>query len=225
MQVTFRATPNTVRTFHGLPIRRARRANVNTIQGIERYLRPLIHDADVILIRGDVVNAVRKSDDSGSPSMSIVLVSLLDEAFQKKSWHGTNLRGSLRSISAKDAAWSPGRGRKSIWEHVLHAAYWKYVVRRRLLGEKRGSFPLAGSNWFPVPPGATQKDWQAAIKLLEKEHRLLRDAVASLSEKGLRAKPGGSKLDNAFMIRGIALHDIYHTGQIQFIKKMLKSRG
>lgn len=152
-----------------------------------------------------------------------LLVTLLDEAFQKKSWHGTNLRGSIRGISAQQAAWSPGKGRKSIWEHVLHAAYWKYVVRRRLLGEKRGSFLLRGSNWFPIPKGSLESDWKVAVKALENEHRLLRDAVATMSEKDLCAKPGGSKLDNAFMIRGIALHDIYHTGQIQFIKKMLKS--
>ena len=39
----------------------------------------------------------------------------------------------------------------------MHAAYWKYVARRRLLGDKRGSFSLEGSNWFRRPePG---REW------------------------------------------------------------------
>lgn len=153
------------------------------------------------------------------------LVTLLDEAFNRKSWHGTNLRGSLRSLKARQAAWQPGKGRKSIWEHVLHTAYWKYVVRRRITGEKRGSFPLVGSNWFPIPKAASEKDWREAIALLEQTHRDLIVVVSQLSPKRLAARPGGSKLDNAFMIRGVALHDIYHTGQIQFIKRLLKDAG
>jgi len=153
------------------------------------------------------------------------LVILLDEAFVRKSWHGTNLRGSLRRVTAQQAAWPPDRGRKSIWEHVLHAAYWKYIVRRRITGEKRGSFPLLGSNWFPVPKDASEKSWREAVVLLERTHRELVEVVAGLSERQLVARPGGSKLDNAFMIRGVAMHDLYHTGQIQFIKKMLKAGG
>lgn len=163
-----------------------------------------------------------RSSHSGDVEL---LLAVLDEAFMRKSWHGTNLRGSLRGLSAKRAAWSPGRGRKSIWEHVLHAAYWKYTVRRRLVGEKRGAFALAGSNWFPVPAGAPDRAWKDAVRLLEDEHQRLRDSVASLSPQALHARPGGSKLTNAYIIRGIALHDIYHTGQIQFIKRMQRGGG
>jgi hypothetical protein len=157
---------------------------------------------------------------SGSSTELESLLRLLDEAFKLKSWHGTNLRGSLRGMTAKQAAWSPGRGRKSIWEHVIHAAYWKYTVRRRLLNQERGSFPLKGSNWFGLPSAITPGAWKEAIRLLEEQHRLLRSAVAALSVRDLHAKVAGSQLTNDFLIRGIALHDIYHTGQIQFIKRM-----
>ena len=80
-----------------------------------------------------------------------LLLRMLEQAFDRKSWHGPNLRGSIRGVSASDAAWRPADGRHSIAEQVLHAAYWKYVVRRKLTGEKRGSFALPGSNWFSVP--------------------------------------------------------------------------
>src|SRR6266446_6027379 len=79
-----------------------------------------------------------------------LLVSLIDQAYEKKAWHGPNLKGSLRGLTAAEAAWRPQPQRRSIAEIVLHAAYWKYIVRRRLRSEKRGSFDLKGSNWFPV---------------------------------------------------------------------------
>src|SRR2546421_4767314 len=39
-------------------------------------------------------------------------------------------------ITARQAAWRPGPGRHNIWEVTLHAAYWKYAVRRRIEGGK-----------------------------------------------------------------------------------------
>jgi hypothetical protein len=81
-----------------------------------------------------------------------MLLATLDEAFDKKLWHGPNLR----------------------------AAYWKYVVRRRLLKQKRGSFVLAGSNFFERPEdgAVSEAAWKKDIAILEGEHRNLRETVA-----------------------------------------------
>src|SRR6516162_1988227 len=76
-----------------------------------------------------------------------ILEHLLDESYEKKAWHGPNLKGSIRGLTALQAAWRPSPRRHSIAEQVIHAAYWKYAVRRRLRGDLRGSFPLKGSNW------------------------------------------------------------------------------
>src|ERR671913_1482504 len=95
-----------------------------------------------------------------------IVLALIDQAFDRKSWHGTNLRGSIRGLTAAEAAWRPAPGRHSVWELVVHAAYWKYAVRRRLTGEKRGSFDLPGSNWFPRPDAADEKAWKADVARL-----------------------------------------------------------
>ena len=89
-----------------------------------------------------------------------MVLAALDEAYEKKSWHGTNLRGALRRVSAEEALWRPAVGRLNIWELAVHAAYWKYAVRRRLRGDKRGSFPLKGSNFFPSPSRADEGEWR-----------------------------------------------------------------
>ena len=80
-----------------------------------------------------------------------LVLALLDEAYEKKTWHGPNLKQSIKGVTAKQAAWRPGTGRHNIWEVMLHAAYWKYAVRRRIEGGKRGSFVLKGSNFFTRP--------------------------------------------------------------------------
>lgn len=151
-----------------------------------------------------------------------VLLRLIDQAYDKKAWHGPNLRGSIRRVTAAQAGWRPAPKRHSIVEVVLHAAYWKYITRRRLLGLKRGSFALKGSNWFPRPGPLSEKEWAEAVRLLDEEHRQMRAAIAHLSPIQVQERPPGSKVSNAMLIEGIACHDVYHAGQIQLLKALQK---
>ncbi|MHB8798127.1 MAG: DinB family protein [Thermoanaerobaculia bacterium] len=150
------------------------------------------------------------------PEMSLLL-DLLAEAFERKSWHGTNLRGSFRGLTATEAAWRPGGGRRNAWELALHAAYWKYAVRRKLTGEKRGSFALEGSNWFPRPEGEpSEAAWKADLALLAAEHRFLVAAV----EARLPGLRGADRAKALHLVRGAAAHDLYHAGQVQLLKRL-----
>ncbi len=147
----------------------------------------------------------------------------IDLAYEKQSWHGPNLRGSLRGVTAEAAAWRPAKGRHNIWELVIHAAYWKYTVRRRLLGEKRGSFPIKGSNWFARTSSANERDWKQDLKLLDEVHRSMREVIAGLHQRDLNVTTPGSKSTNVRTIIGVAAHDLYHAGQIQLLKRLYQS--
>jgi hypothetical protein len=149
-----------------------------------------------------------------------LLLRILDEGYDRRAWHGPNLRGAIKGVEVEQAAWRPAPGRHNVWEHVVHAAYWKYAVRRRLLGEKKGSFPLKGSNWFVRPVVLEARAWREDLALLGEVHRTMRAAVAGLDPEGLRHVPAGSKVSNAALISGIAAHDVYHAGQIQLLKRL-----
>lgn len=151
-----------------------------------------------------------------------LLLKMIDQAFDHRSWHGTSLRGSIRGLRVADVAWRPGKGRHNIWEIVAHAAYWKYTVRRRLLGERRGSFPLPGSNWFARPAAGrgTEARWKDDVALLVSTHRSLRDAVASLDARVLHRAAAGGTTTVVDLLTGIAAHDLYHAGQIQLLKRL-----
>jgi len=77
------------------------------------------------------------------------------------------------------------RLRHNIRELTVHAAYWKYAVRRRLTGATRGAFALTGSNWFDIPP---DRAWTDDLRLLADEHRQLREAIAAYPARAL-SKP------------------------------------
>lgn len=144
-----------------------------------------------------------------------LVLALLEEGYAKKTWHGPNLRQSLKGVSAKQAAWRPASGRHNIWELALHAAYWKYAVRRRIEGGKRGSFILQGSDFFPRPEKgkATEAAWRDDLRLLEKEHQALELAIRRVLKT-----PRAKKLLPA--LYGVAFHDIYHAGQIRLLRRL-----
>jgi uncharacterized damage-inducible protein DinB len=154
-----------------------------------------------------------------------LLLCILDEAYEKQAWHGPNLRGSLRGVSVEQAAWRPDRERHNIWEIAVHAAYWKYAVRRRLQSEKRGSFPMKGSNWFKRPEEASESAWISDLRLLRNEHLKLRQTVTEFPLERLYEKAGGSKVSNIRLVYGVAAHDVYHAGQIQFLKRLSEGKG
>jgi hypothetical protein len=154
-----------------------------------------------------------------------LLLQIVDKGYDKKAWHGPNLRGSIRGLDVREVSWTPAPGRHNIWEIVVHCVYWKYAVRRRLVGEKRGSFPLKGSNWFVRPATLTREAWRSDLAMLEDMHRKMQAAVAGLSPRDLGRVPRGSQVRNAAIISGIAAHDVYHAGQIQLLKRLYRQRN
>ncbi len=152
------------------------------------------------------------------------LLAIIDQAYNRTSWHGTNLRGSIRRVTPLQAAWRPGPKRHNIWENVVHAAYWKYAATRRFTSDARGSFALKGSNWFVRPidrAHAGDDAWPADLELLDQMHDRLRQAVMGLSARDLSRTPPGKKVSNFAVLSGVAAHDVYHAGQIQLLKRLM----
>ena len=178
-----------------------------------------------------------------------LLLASIDEAYDVRSWHGTNLRGALRGVTREQAAWrpafakatarqapaamastsamatadKPGASRHNIWELMVHAAYWKYDIRRRLTGEKGRSFAIEGSNFWARPIEGSLREWRADRALLQHQHDLLRGAVEKFPEARWTRKAPGKPFTFEGLVRGVAAHDVYHAGQIQLLKRLQES--
>jgi len=147
-----------------------------------------------------------------------LLLDVLDKAFSGRSWNGATLRGALRGVTPKLALWRPGPGRPRIWDYLLHCAYWKHAVRRRITGGLAEDFPRSPANFPGVPARPTAAALRADIRLLEAEHRALRAVVESMPAAALERRAG--RWRHVEQIHGVAAHDCYHTGQIQLIKRL-----
>jgi hypothetical protein len=119
------------------------------------------------------------ADAPTNPQVELLL-KLIDQGYDSESWHGPNLLGSIRRMRTEEALWRHGEGLHNAWEIVVHSAYWKYVVLRRLTDAPKGGFPRKGSDWIARPGGRNPESWQEDVALLHRIHGDMRSAVASL---------------------------------------------
>lgn len=161
------------------------------------------------------------------PSLSSLLAENIQPARGRWGWHGgPTPPGAVRGVSAKEAAWRAGPARKSIWDLALHIAYWNYAVRRRLDPSSEKGFPRSRSNWPPPPRTADEKIWRADVALLRAEHDRLVAVVRAIPPGRYHDPVGESRRWTVGeLILGIAQHDAYHTGQIQLLKRLQRSRA
>jgi hypothetical protein len=136
-------------------------------------------------------------------------------------WHGGPTPvDALRDVDAALARRRPAAGRHTIWELTLHTAYWDYAVRRRLLGPQIGPFPRRPANWPAMPKPAGEAAWAADRALLAEQHRLLVQAVKQFPATRLgRRVSAGKRWTYGDTVLGITVHDAYHAGQIQLLKR------
>ena len=156
-------------------------------------------------------------------------IALLARTLQPRrgqAWHGGPTPvGALRGVTHVAARWRPAPGRHSIWELALHAAYWKYAVRRRLLGIAIPRFPRTPANWPHMPVPADAHGWARDRELLAVEHQLLLETVEDFPVALLGKSSGGRKRWSwGDLVIGILMHDAYHAGQIQLMKRLRASR-
>jgi hypothetical protein len=167
----------------------------------------------------------RRARPAGDPHVANVsgLLRVLDEGFDGRAWHGPNLMNSLRGVDTGLASWRPGPDRHSIWELVLHTAYWKWTVRKRI-GAASGRFARPGSNFPAMPDDPDTAGWERDVQLLRDEHAQLRAAVASLAPGSLLRQLGAEQRWTVEdTVRGIAFHDVYHAGQIRLLKRLFEA--
>ena len=156
---------------------------------------------------------------SRSPVTRLLLF-YLDQAFGRRAWHGTTLGAAVRGVTVRQALWRPGPRRHNVWELVLHTAYWKYEVRRRLTGGDGSVFPRPGDDWPRLPTQTDDRAWKGDVALLRAEHQLFRRMVEHFPPARLGRRIPGTRFIPVEQIQGIAAHDLYHCGQIQLLKRL-----
>lgn len=150
-----------------------------------------------------------------------LLVDHLTHTFEREAWQPP-LGEAVDGPTASQAAWKPGPDRHSIWQIVRHVILWKQSLLDALDGQIRDFKALEALDW----PDASGDDnaWHGDIARLRDISMEIKRRVAGLDDAGVvHPIPTYSGLRDqpiALRVMQAATHDIYHAGQIQYIRAL-----
>jgi uncharacterized damage-inducible protein DinB len=143
-----------------------------------------------------------------------ILLSAYEEAFNGKAWHGPSLYGTLKKLKLDQIGHKKTTDGYTVWQVVLHCAYWKWYVRKQLSDKEIEKFPRSPRDWPAVPAKGDAAAWKDDLDLLVQEHARLLALIARSNDRKLQTLIGG-KTPAARLIYGVTAHDVYHTAQIR----------
>lgn len=148
---------------------------------------------------------------------------LLCGAYDGLNWYGQPLLKILDGVTATEAANKPISTAHSIWEIILHLIAWTREVARRLKGGT--GYEPEGGDW-PSPSHASDQAWKSTLDDLTSTHNELLRALDSFPEDRLselvqseREKRAG--INFYLMLHGLVQHNVYHSGQIALMRKLI----
>jgi DinB superfamily len=142
---------------------------------------------------------------------------VLNEGYGPGAWHGADLKAALADVAPPDGYWRPGSGRHNIAEIALHHAYCARAVWSQISGRAAEPFVLQGEDWFDVADETTLS-WPAILATVDTQHQRL-GALVSDIEAGRVTSPL-TDAERFNLVLGITCHAIYHSGQIQLLKRL-----
>ena len=149
------------------------------------------------------------------------LADLFRNAHDCTTWHGQSVTKVLQNISAKKAAAHPIANSHSIWNYVLHIVNWRAFAIRNLKDEAPYIVGLnTDLDWTPITD-FSEEAWKLALGKFHQSAVELEEAIRTMDENQLFEKVPGSKHNWYVTLHGVIQHDIYHSGQIVLLKKML----
>ena len=157
-----------------------------------------------------------KTSFSAAPEARL-LTRVLDEGYGPGAWHGADLKAALTDVSPELAFWRPASGRHNIAEVAIHHAYCARSVRRQLSSMPPEPFVLEGEDWFELSD-STRLTWPRIQSTVEGEQGKLAAVVADIAAGRAQSKLSDAERFN--LVLGITCHAIYHTGQVQLLKRL-----
>lgn len=160
-----------------------------------------------------------------NPRIQTALTSV-NPTTQHPAWHGApTALGVLRGVSPAVAVWRPYPGANNIREIALHIAFWENSVANRLSGQSAlAGFKQRKTSWAVMLDTIDEAQWKAEIALVRTAHERLTAAVIAF-DPGLLDKPAGKQTTRnaAEYIHGVAEHTLFHTAQMEMIKKLFSA--
>jgi len=138
-------------------------------------------------------------------------------------WYGDSICQILKGISPDIAFWQPTDNAHSIAQITSHMIYWRQSLINRLNGDLDYKSSMTSEDNWRSSEQLKKQGWKSILKSLDQSHDLLLALLVKQKDSILN-KRYSDKASYQDLINGILQHDLYHTGQIAYLKSIYHNK-
>ena len=148
------------------------------------------------------------------------VVTTLKSVLQNEPWYGQSVMKILRDVDRDIVYKKPNETSHSLIELLYHMNTWaEFTLNRMENSKKENSSNFEKLDWRKIDPA--EHTWEKGMAQFKVTHDLIIEMLETKEDAFLSEKVDEREYDFGFLLQGIIQHDIYHIGQIAYVKKLL----
>jgi uncharacterized damage-inducible protein DinB len=151
----------------------------------------------------------------------LLITEQLKETYEGEPWFGRSVKNILSEIDGTIVVQKPD-GQHSILELLWHMITWKEFTISRLRNDNSQTPEYFEQNDWRKLDHSDRALWEQGLRKFADLHKELVELIQQQQDELLINRVDGRDYDFRKLLSGVVQHDIYHLGQIAYIKKMLQ---
>lgn len=145
----------------------------------------------------------------------------LENTLDGEPWYGRPVYALLREVDASVAFNKPTPGSHSLIDLLYHMLTWADFTLKRLEGDKVNDLAFSEKmDWREMDPKI--HDWDEGLAALIATHQQIIALLQTKSDELLKEIVDYRQYNFRFLLNGLIQHNIYHAGQVAYVKKLLE---
>jgi uncharacterized damage-inducible protein DinB len=135
-------------------------------------------------------------------------------------WFGRSVYALMREVDESIASIKPNANSHSMVELVYHMLAWAEFTLKRLQNDQVNDMDVFEKlDWREIDPQI--HGWEEGLSAFIATHQEIIAILQTKDDEFLKEKVDYRNYNFRFLLNGLIQHNIYHAGQIAYLKKLL----
>lgn len=147
------------------------------------------------------------------------IITTLHSVVEGEPWFGRSIMSLLHEIDPAIVYKKPNENSHSLIELLYHMITWAEFTLKRIEKEDLDLVAFEKMDWREIDP--VEHTWEKGLARFKVTNDLIIEALQSKDDDFLSEKVDYREYNFRFLLLGLIQHNIYHIGQIAYMKKLL----
>lgn len=148
------------------------------------------------------------------------IITTIHSVLDGEPWFGRSVMSLLQEIDPAVVHKKPTQNSHSLIELLYHMNTWaEFTLKRLEKVEEKDLAAFEKLDWREIEPN--EHTWEKGVAQFKVTHDLIIELLGTKDDEFLSGEVDYREYDFRFLLHGIIQHDIYHAGQIAYLKKLL----